>query len=168
MEVVLRDDHVFYHTLRDIPPELHVAGRAICNAYDIRNRFFHYEFIKNRHDNKLYALEVNMRPPGGITVNMFCYANDLDIFDQYASVVTGAGFTASATRPWFACYVSRKDNIHYAYDRDEMMRRLGDAFCMHYRFPQAFRDAIGDDGYIVRATTQSRLHELIDIVHKRA
>ena len=59
---------------------------------------------------KVVALEVNMRPPGGLTTDMFNYANDIDIYGEWAHVVVHNHFTSKITRPYHCCYVGRKFN----------------------------------------------------------
>ncbi|MFP4310342.1 MAG: acetyl-CoA carboxylase biotin carboxylase subunit family protein, partial [Desulfococcaceae bacterium] len=86
METVNEDLDLFYYSEREIPPDLEEAGRAAVAAFDIREKFFHIEFFR-RPDGTLVGLEVNARPPGGLTTDMFNYANNIDIFQEYARVV---------------------------------------------------------------------------------
>ena len=51
-------------------------------------------------DGKVVALEVNVRPPGGLTVDMFNYANDIDIYRQYGKVVAHKTFDAHISREY--------------------------------------------------------------------
>ena len=75
MESVLSDNHVFYYSRREIPPDLEVLGRKVVSAFDVRGRFFHLEFFRLK-TGKIYALEVNMRPPGGFTMDMTVFPNE--------------------------------------------------------------------------------------------
>jgi biotin carboxylase len=87
METVVNDDLVHYYSLRKIPKDLEAAGRRVLKVFAIRERFFHFEFFRRHSDRELVALEVNMRPPGGLTTDMFNYANDIDIYGEWAHVV---------------------------------------------------------------------------------
>jgi len=42
-------------------------GEPLVEAFRVRERFFHFEFFR-RPDGTLWAMEVNMRPPGGMTM----------------------------------------------------------------------------------------------------
>jgi len=64
METVNDDTDIYYYSLRDIPADLEDAGRRTLKAFNVRERFFHFEFFRNL-DDKIVALEVNMRPPVG-------------------------------------------------------------------------------------------------------
>ncbi len=66
METVNEDNHVFYYSLREIPADLEDAGRRTARAFDVRERFFHFEFFRTDGDGGITALEVNLRPPGGL------------------------------------------------------------------------------------------------------
>ena len=99
METVNEDSDIYYYTLREIPEDLEHAGRSVVQAYKIRKRFFHFEFFRTQ-DGKLLGLEVNMRPPGGLTTDMFNYANDINIYYEWANIILYNRFTANFTRPY--------------------------------------------------------------------
>ena len=79
---------------------LEEAGRRTARAFDVRGRFFHFEFFRADRDGGIVALEVNLRPPGGLTTDMFNYANDIDIYREWARVVAHNRFTAAWSRPY--------------------------------------------------------------------
>ncbi len=59
MEAVNENSDIYYYTVREIEPFLEKAGKAILKAFDVRGRFFHFEFFLK--DNDVVPLEVNMR-----------------------------------------------------------------------------------------------------------
>jgi biotin carboxylase len=71
---------------RAIPDDLVAIGRRVATAFEVRERPFHFEFFR-LPDGALVALEVNMRQPGGLTVDMWNYANDADFYRAWAQVV---------------------------------------------------------------------------------
>ena len=64
----VRGADMWYWIDREIAPDLDEVGRRLVRAFDVRERPFHFEFFR-RPDGSLAALEVNMRQPGGITVD---------------------------------------------------------------------------------------------------
>ena len=62
METVNEQLDIYYYSLRDIPKDLDEAGRRTLKAFDVRERFFHFEFFRAAPDGHLVGLEVNMRP----------------------------------------------------------------------------------------------------------
>ncbi len=151
METVNADDHIYYYSLREIPPDLEDAGRRTAAAFGVRERFFHFEFFRREADGAVVALEVNMRPPGGLTTDMFNYANDIDIYREWASVVARNRFEAHWSRPYHCGYVGRKNGKRYARSHAEVLAALGGLVVRHTPMESIFRDAIGDYGYLVRS-----------------
>ena len=108
METVNEDADLFYHSLREIPADLEEAGRRTARAFDVRGRFFHFEFFRADRDGGIVALEVNLRPPGGLTTDMFNYANDIDIYREWARVVAHNRFAAVVV-PSVPCRLRRPE-----------------------------------------------------------
>lgn len=151
MNIVSKDLDIHYYSLREIPGDLEKIGRAILSVYRPVDRFFHFEFFR-RHDNqKLVALEVNMRPPGGLTTDMFNFANDINIYRQWARVVVGDGFEPGPMRPYHCCYIGRKDHLQYRHSHEQVLQRAASMLCHQERVQSVFRGAIGDQGYLVRS-----------------
>jgi len=152
METVLNDDLIYYYTLRDIPPDLVDVGCRTLEAFNVRERFFHFEFFRQAGTGELLALEVNMRPPGGLTTDMFNYACDIDVYNAWASILAGKGFPyPDYTHKYFCCFVGRKDNRSYAHGEQEILAACGDKICHHEPISGVFRAAMGNYGYLVRS-----------------
>ncbi len=168
METVNADDHVSYYSLREIPPDLEDAGRRTAAAFDVRERFFHFEFFRREDDAAVVALEVNMRPPGGLTTDMFNYANDIDIYREWASVVVRNRFEASWSRPYHCGYVGRKNGKRYARSHAEVLDGFGRLIVHHTPMESIFRDAIGDYGYLVRSPDLDEVLAAARFIHELA
>ncbi|MGE5283458.1 MAG: ATP-grasp domain-containing protein [Actinomycetota bacterium] len=151
METVNEDTDLFYHSLREIPGDLEEAGRRTARAFDVRARFFHFEFFRTDRDGGIVALEVNLRPPGGLTTDMFNYANDIDIYREWARVIARNRFTAEWARPYYVGYVGRKRGKRYLHGHGEILAALGGLIVHHEEIDSIFRAAIGDYGYLVRS-----------------
>jgi hypothetical protein len=168
MEMVNEDMHVFYYSFREIPADLEAMGRRTAKAFRVRERFFHFEFFRNATDNGIVALEVNMRPPGGLTTDMFNYVNDIDIYREWARVVVHNRFQASFSRPYHCCYVGRKDTKHYAHPVAEVLRRFGPAIVHHEEINSIFRAALGDYGFLVRSADFEEILAAVQFIHQLA
>ncbi|MCX7670590.1 MAG: ATP-grasp domain-containing protein, partial [Anaerolineae bacterium] len=88
METVNEARDLAYYSLREIPADLAGLGLRTLQVFDVRERFFHLEFFRC-DDGRLIALEANMRPPGGLTMDMFNWAIDADLYQAWANVVVG-------------------------------------------------------------------------------
>jgi hypothetical protein len=93
---------------------------------------------------------------------MFNYANDIDIYQQWAKVVAGQPFDAVIKRPYHVCYVGRKDSRPYLHPHQELLERAGELLCHEERIQSIFRGAIGDQGYLLRSPDPE---ELLQFAH---
>lgn len=150
MDLVNEGKDICYYTLREIPPDLMDAGLKLAKAYNLRERFFHFEFFR-KPDGSLTVLEVNMRPPGGLTTDVWNYANDMDIYQEYANVVVNNKFEAVVTRPYFCAYVGRRHHKSYRYGHDEVLSAFHVQLVHHGPMSGVFAPALGDYGYVVRS-----------------
>ncbi|AOY58691.1 MULTISPECIES: ATP-grasp domain-containing protein [Desulfococcus] len=150
METVNQDMDIFYYSLREIPEDLEIAGRSIVGAFDIRERFFHVEFFRTP-EGRLVALEMNARPPGGLTTDMFNYANNIDIYAAWAAVMTGQSVNLVYSRPYHCAYIGRKLNKNYVHSHREIMQEYGYMIVHHGPIDSIFSTAIGNYGYLVNA-----------------
>lgn len=107
LETVSHELNQFYYNQRVIPADLLETGLKVLNAFDVRGRFFHFEFFRTG-DNKLIALEVNIRPPGGQSLDMFNYANDIDVYALYAQMIAGREVAKIPETKYYCGYVGVK------------------------------------------------------------
>lgn len=166
METVNEDDHIFYYSLREIPADLEEAGRRTARAFDVRERFFHFEFFRDDRDGGITALEVNMRPPGGLTTDMFNFANDIDVYREWARIVSQNRFEASWSRPYHCGYVGRKRHKRYRHSHSDVMATYEHLIVHHEEIDSIFRLAIGDHGYLARSADLDELVELARYIHE--
>ena len=165
METVNQGRHIYYYSLRDIPPDLEALGRNCVRAFDVKERFFHIEFFRTAA-GAYVALEVNMRPPGGFTTDMFNYACDIDIYRTWARMVVGKPSLTDYTRKYHCCYASRKHNLRYQNSHEEILKRYGDAIVKVARVPGVFSGALGDIGYIFRSPKLKEIEEITRFIHR--
>jgi len=156
MEAVNDDLDIYYCITRQVPPDVEEAGKALARAFRVRERPFHFEFFR-LPDGSLVPLEVNIRPPGGLTVDMFNFANDIDFYREWATMVVHGRFDAVLTRPYACAYVGRKNRFSYRLSHEEVLKRLGPMLVHHSAMSGVFARAIGDYGYILRDPSEERV-----------
>lgn len=166
MEVVNQRGDVWYWMPRAIPEDLRAAGLALVCAFGVRERPFHFEFFRLA-DGRLVALEVNMRVPGGLTVDMFDWANDIDFYREWARVVVHGRFEAAVGRPFACAYVGRRDGRPYALPHDEVLRRFAGLLVHWERIDGVFAPALGDVGYILRHPDLALIEAAAAAIHAR-
>lgn len=156
MEIVLEDDHICYYTLRQVPPDLEALGRRLLEIFDVRERFFHFEFFRTP-DGRLVALEVNIRPPGGPSIDMMNFAHDLDLYSEWAHVLVHNHFNSPLRRKYFCGYAGRKHSKSYRHSHATIVDRLGERLMTHATLPAVFRRAMGDEYYLFRSESEDDL-----------
>lgn len=166
METVNNDDHVYYYSLKQIPKKLQTYGKAVVNAFELRERFFHIEFFKTA-DGDFTALEVNMRPPGGFTTDMFNFAFDFDIYKIWAELLVKNIIPEIKGRKYHCAYFSRKHQIDYINPHDTILDKFQNELCHHAAIAGVFRNALGDYGYILRTSQLNNIKEYAKIIHDR-
>lgn len=164
METVNEDTHIVYYSLRKIPAKLEKAGRKVVKAFAITERFFHLEFFLTP-ENEFVALEVNMRPPGGYTTDMFNFANDFNIYQIWAQLIVQNKTDITYERKYHCAYASRKFSINYKYSHDEVLAKYDKLISHHAHIAGVFRSALGDYGYIFRTQKESQIQEISDFIH---
>lgn len=167
METVIEDSDIYYYMVREIPQDLREAGQAIVKAFNVLERFFHFEFFR-LEDGSLVALEVNMRPPGGLSIDMFNYANDIDIFKEWVNVLTYGSVGEKAKHPYFCTYVGRKDHIHYRRSHQQVLQEFAPLIAHHERINSIFSAAIGNYGYILRHPDLKTMLAAAQAIQERA
>ncbi|HSM25612.1 MAG TPA: ATP-grasp domain-containing protein [Anaerolineaceae bacterium] len=158
METVNHNLDFFYYSLREIPDDLMDIGLRTVEAFNIRARFFHLEYFRTS-EGRIIALEVNMRPPGGLTTDMYNYANDIDIYAEYARMIMHNRFDARVTLPHYCGYLGRKHHIRYTLSHAEVLQQFSDILVHHQPMDAVMRDALGDYAYILRS---SHLEDILD------
>jgi len=168
METVLEDDLIYYYTLREIPTDVDSLGRRVLDAFDVRERFFHFEFFRQKGSGDLLALEVNMRPPGGLTTDMFNYACDIDIYHAWACILAGRDFPyPNYTQKYYCCYASRKSNRSFIHNEQEILSAYGDQIRHHEAISGIFSAALGDQGYIFRSTDLDEVVRIANFIQEQ-
>lgn len=167
LDIVGNDQDMFYFLPREIPNDLLALGTQCVEAFGIKERFFHFEFFRTEPKGELMALEINCRPPGGLTIDMFNYANELDIFNEYAHIVKDNHFNAALTRPYHCLYVSRKSHSHYVHDEDAIRQQYAPELVSIQSVPGVFSSIMGDIGFIFKTPHREQLQEIINFVRAK-
>ena len=126
---------------------------------------FHFEFFRKK-DKTLYALEVNIRPPGGFTVDMFNYACDIDMYAVWARVMAEGTAALDYKRKYHCCHIGRKRRMNYKYSHEEIMRRFGSMIVHHEELPGVLARAMGDCVYLVRAKNLNAILEAVSFIQE--
>ncbi|MEI6667469.1 MAG: carboxylate--amine ligase [Acidobacteriota bacterium] len=167
MDVVNDGTDLWYYAEREIPEDLKRAGRVLVDAFGVRERFFHFEFFRLA-DGSLTALEVNLRPPGGLTVDMWNYQNETDLFLGWAQLLVTGRCDIPRPARWFCAYIGRKHRTVYRSSHEEVVQHCGPWLVHHQGLDDVFSAAIGNHGYILKSGSLAELEGAAAFIQARA
>lgn len=153
MESVNEDLDMFIYIPRVLSPSIVEAGERAIQAFDLRERFFHLEFFVTKND-EIIALELNARPPGGMIVDMINFANDINVYELYARLVTEGTIRPEIHRPYNCFYLGRKLRFNYVLTPEELTARYPGQVVFHGPISDAFAAAMGNYAIIYRSLTE--------------
>jgi hypothetical protein len=159
-KVVKLNENLYYYSQRTLPADLEAMGHRIVLSAGIREKFFHIEFFR-LPSGELKGLELNVRPPGGLTTDMFNFACDIDVYDWWASIPAGDESRRPYERKYHCAFVSRKFDRPYRYSHDDLERNLGPALVHHQPMNPIEFAVMGNHGYLVRSPDLEALKKMI-------
>ena len=171
MDVVNNASSMYYYSLRDIPYDLKMAGQACVKAFYTAGRCFHMEFFRLLEDKQglgkkgdLIGLEVNLRTPGGYTPDMMNFANNIDVYDIYADMVTKGFSEYNHERPYYCVYCGRRDLLSYTHSHNQIMNKYQFDLVTAERMPDILSGAMGNFTYTARFATMDEVNAFVEYV----
>lgn len=170
MDIVNNNDNAAYHVVTDIPEDLAWAGRAAVKSFGVRSRYIHFEFFRLLSDQRIgkagdiVALEVNMRPCGGITPDMVNYAGCTDVYRMYADMIAFDSSLVPEEAHGFCAFAGRRYGRHFTYSEDEIYEKYG--YCLKASGPvdEALASTMGDYMYLAVFDSEEELDQFYEDV----
>lgn len=162
LELLLSKKDNAYFIEKELDPKLVEYGRAVIKAFGMKERFFHIEFFKDGDD--YIALEYNNRMAGGFTVEAYNYAHSIDLFRDYANVVTGQEVEERRFPSQYCLVATRRDTTDYVHTADEIKERYADHLKTIKRMPEAFAELQGNDAYLLVTDNKEVLDQMIAFI----
>jgi hypothetical protein len=103
-----------------------------------------------------------------LTVDMWNFANEFDIFYEYANVVVNNRFSAVLTRPFFCGYVGRRNEHNYLLTHQQVLATFPRQVVNYQPISGVFAAALGDFGYLIRSPELSEIEEISGYILKKA
>lgn len=165
MDIVNTRGPVHYMYYNEIPEELELYGKRLVKAFNVKERFFHFEFFRTP-EGKYMVLEVNIRPPGGYSLDMMNFMCDIDLYKDWADLVVDDEQHMTFKRKFNVAHVARRERFNYVHHHDEIIQKYGDHIPLHLELPKVFATAMGDYIYLIRHVDRKILHEIIDFIEE--
>ena len=107
----------------------------------------------------ILGLEVNMRPAGGYTPDLFDFANETDVYKIWADMVCFDRSTVPADRPRHFCgFCGRRDGKNFVLDHNAIMSKYAPNIKMYGRIPDVLSGAMANQMYVANFDTEQELH----------
>lgn len=159
-------DSVFY-IQRRVPEDLIEIGQKILEAFNIREKFFHLEFFR-LPSGKLIALDIKPRPPRGLCLDAINFAEDSDIYKQYARMIAGKELQPILSKPYFSCFVGLKINpIPPKHTINEVKELYRNMVVYNAPSPPQFAELMGEYAVILKDQDQDELKKVVNFMTER-
>ena len=164
MDTVNDNGDSVYYLVKDVPEQVRYAGHRTIKAFNVRSRFVHLEFFILNEDQEglgkkgdILGLEVNMRPAGGFTPEMYNYAKETDVYKIWADMICFDVSTKSEGNHHYCAFYGRRDCKNYVMTDEEVMHKYGHCMVMWGRIPDALSGAMANQMYVCNFDTEEEM-----------
>ena len=164
MDIVNDGGDSVYYLVKDLPEKIRDAGLWTVKAFGVKSRFIHLEFFILNEDQEglgkkgdILGLEVNMRPAGGFTPEMYNYSQETDVYKIWADMVAFDCNTKPIGNHHYCAFFGRRDGRHYKLDDYEVMLKYGKCMKMWGRIPDALSGAMANQMYVANFDTMEEM-----------
>ncbi len=154
MDVVNESRDARYYLVKELPENIRDAGLRTVKSFGVKSRFVHLEFFVLTEDQEglgekgdILGLEVNMRPAGGYTPDMYNFSQETDVYKIWADMVAFDTNTKPIGKHHYCAFFSRRDGKVYKYDDYEIMLKYADHMVMNGRIPEALSGCMANQMY---------------------
>jgi len=165
MDVVNDNDNSIFYIQKNLSDDMRDIGRRTLKAFGVKNRFVHFEFFRLTRDQhigkkgEVVALEVNMRPSGGISPDMMNYANSIDVYKVWADVIAFGKTDLTVGEKFYCAYAGRRDGREYKFSEQDVLDKFGGSIRIIKRVPKVLSGAMGDTMFIAAFRTKAELDD---------
>ena len=151
-----------------LPDTLRDMGRAAVKAFGVKKRFIHFEFFHLSRDQRIgkagdfVALEVNMRPSGGVSPTMMNFANSTDVYQIWADMIVFDESRKALGQRMFCAFAGRRDARAYVMSREDVLKAYPANIVEEGRVGLALAPDMGDYMFLARFPTMEDVLSFYD------
>jgi len=163
MEVVNNSYDSIYYIQKSVPADVKKAGRATVKSFGVKSRFVHFEFFRLTADQEIgqkgdiVALEVNMRPSGGNSPDMFNFANSTNVYKIWADMIAFDKSEKEVGEHFYCAFLGRRDAKEYEVSLEELRGKYAANIKMDQRVPDALSGAMGNHMLLLNFSTKKEM-----------
>ncbi len=169
MDVVNESGDSVYYLVKELPEKVRDAGLRTVEAFGVTSRFVHLEFFILEEDQEglgkkgdILGLEVNMRPAGGYTPEMYNYSQETDVYKIWADMIAFDTNTKAIGNHHYCAFYSRRDGKIYKLDDYEIQLKYGSKMVMRCRIPDALSVCMANQMYVSLFDTEEEMLTFFD------
>lgn len=173
MDIVNKSDNSIFYILKKLPEDTRAAGRATVKSFGVKSRFVHFEFFRLLKDQDglgkkgdLVALEVNMRPSGGVTPDMIDFAHSTDVYKIWADMIAFDRSTMPTGKHAYCAFAGRRDGKDFAMSHADIIEKYGKNMKMMERIPEVLSGAMGNQMYVAVFSSQKEMNDFYNDILK--
>ena len=166
MDIVNNSDNSIFYILKKLPDDTRAAGRATVKSFGVKSRFVHFEFFRLLKDQEglgkkgdLVALEVNMRPSGGVTPDMIDFAHSTDVYKIWADMIAFDRSTMPVGKHAYCAFAGRRDGKDFILGHEDILAKYKENIKMAERIPDVLSGAMGNQMYVAVFGSQKEMDE---------
>ena len=165
MDIVNDNGNSIYHLVKELPEKVRDAGLKTVESFGVKSRFVHLEFFILNDDQEglgkkgdILGLEVNMRPAGGYTPEMYNYSQETDVYKIWADMVAFDCSTKPVGNHHYCAFVGRRDGKNFVMDDAAIWAKYGNKLKMWGRIPDALSGAMANQMYVANFETEDEMN----------
>ncbi len=169
MDIVNENGDSVYYLVKDLPDAIRDAGLKTIASFGVKSRFVHLEFFVLYEDQEglgkkgdILGLEVNMRPAGGFSPDMYNFSQETDVYKIWADMIAFDYNTKSIGSRHFTAFYGRRDGKRYRMDDYEIMMKYAGHMVMWGRIPDALSGAMANQMYMANFDTEEEMMAFYD------
>lgn len=164
MDIVNNADNSLFYIVKDLAADTKKMGRAAIKSFGVKSRFVHFEFFRLLSDHEglgkkgdLMALEVNMRPSGGLTPDMINYARSTDVYKIWADMVAFDRTEVVPGEHYYCAFAGLRYSRKYKYSVKDINRKYAENIRLYDVVDEALAPAMGDYVYLAAFSDKKSL-----------
>ena len=166
MDIVNNHDNSFIYIQKELPEDIREAGRKTVKSFGVENRFVHFEFFRMLDDQEglgkkgdVVALEVNMRPSGGVSPDMMNFANSTDVYKIWADMIAFGYSTLPVGQHYYCAFAGLRDGKNFVMSKDDILAKYGMNIKVVDRVAEVLSGAMGNQMYLATFETKEHMEE---------
>ena len=164
MDIVNNNEDCIYYILNKPFNDVLEAGRRTVKAFGVKSRFVHFEFFRLLSDQQIgkkgevVALEVNVRPSGGVAPDMMNYANSTDVYKIFADMIAFDKTEVRLGDRFYCAFAGRRDGKKFRYSEQDIVYKYRNNIKMIERIPDALSSTMGNIMYLATFKTVEEMN----------